>query len=119
VRVNRPEMAWYLEEYHGVSVPSGRQPKIRCPFHDDRTPSANVYRDTERLVCYSGCFDSRAVDVLDIEMSIHGLTFPQAVEKVQNWPGTLVDAAPPTGAGPKGWKERQKRKPFSFKILEG
>lgn len=120
MRINRPEMAWYLENFHDVLVPAGRQPKIRCPFHDDRTPSASVYRDTERLVCYSGCFDGRAVDVIDIEMAQNGLSFTEAAEKVKSWPGTLVDASSAAAGSTRQQRaKRQQRKPYSFKVLGG
>lgn len=35
--------------------PVGRSGKIRCPFHDDQTPSLHVYEDSERGWYCFGC----------------------------------------------------------------
>ena len=51
--------------HFGVEVPSrGRDPvMIRCPWHQDRSPSLAVYRRQERAWCY-GC--QKGGDVLDV-----------------------------------------------------
>lgn len=43
----------YIERLTGVAVPGNR--KVRCPFHDDRTPSLHVYDDAERGWYCFGC----------------------------------------------------------------
>lgn len=43
----------YVERLLGIAVPRSR--KIRCPFHDDRTPSLHVYRDPESGWYCFGC----------------------------------------------------------------
>jgi CHC2 zinc finger/RepB DNA-primase from phage plasmid len=47
------EPARFVEELAGVAVPRNR--KVRCPFHDDRTPSLHVYDDPARGWCCFGC----------------------------------------------------------------
>lgn len=38
----------------GVQVPDTERPfQIRCPFHDDETPSARVYPATDSLHCFA------------------------------------------------------------------
>ena len=42
-------------ERHGIPV---RGKKARCPFHDDRHPSLNLYTNSRgcfRWCCYAGC----------------------------------------------------------------
>lgn len=75
-----------------------------------------VYPDTDRVCCFAGCFDGRAVDVLDILQAEEGLSFAEAVERSKDWPGTLVDSEP-VGSSKKGRTARQKRAPYKFKIL--
>jgi hypothetical protein len=43
----------YVEELTGQRV--GRSGKIRCPFHEDRTPSLHVYDDPDRGWYCFGC----------------------------------------------------------------
>lgn len=44
----------YVEALTGREV--GRDGKMRCPFHDDRTPSLHVYDDPERgWACFGAC----------------------------------------------------------------
>lgn len=37
---------------------------IRCPFHDDRTPSFTVYTDTNKWKCWSGCGGGDVIDLV-------------------------------------------------------
>jgi hypothetical protein len=43
----------YFEQLTGIRV--GRSGKVRCPFHEDRTPSLHVYDDPERGWYCFGC----------------------------------------------------------------
>jgi hypothetical protein len=43
----------YVERLTGVPV--GRDGKVRCPFHEDRTPSLHVYEDPQRGWYCFGC----------------------------------------------------------------
>jgi hypothetical protein len=52
----------------------------RCPFHDDATPSFVVYPKTQTFHCF-GC--QKHGDVITFLMSIASLTFPQAVEALE------------------------------------
>jgi hypothetical protein len=47
------EPAVYVQALTGQAVPAGR--KVRCPLHDDRTPSLHVYRDPDRGWFCFGC----------------------------------------------------------------
>lgn len=52
----------YVEQLTGQRV--GRSGKIRCPFHEDRTPSLHVYDDPERGWYCFGC--GRGGSILDL-----------------------------------------------------
>lgn len=118
--VNRPSIEWYLETHHDIVLPAGRKPSIRCPFHEDRSPSARVDLDGERFTCYSGCFEGRAVDVIDIVMELENLDFLEARERVKGWPGTLVEAsdAPATPQQRQRRARRKRSRGYSFGLLE-
>lgn len=45
--------ALYVERLTGQRV--GRSRKVRCPFHDDQTPSLHVYEDADRGWYCFGC----------------------------------------------------------------
>lgn len=47
---------------------------IRCPFHNDHTPSMRIYK--HNAYCFAGCGNK---DGIDLVMAIHGLDFKQAV----------------------------------------
>jgi hypothetical protein len=49
----RLDAAYYVERLAGLDV--GRDRKVCCPFHDDRTPSLHVYRDPVRGWYCFGC----------------------------------------------------------------
>lgn len=55
------EPAVYIEALTGREV--GRDRKVTCPFHDDRTPSLHVYETPEQgWACFSGCGGGTIID---------------------------------------------------------
>lgn len=58
----------YFERLTGRRV--GRSGKVRCPFHDDRTPSLHVYRDPARGWYCFGC--GRGGSIYDLAASLWG-----------------------------------------------
>jgi len=70
--------AVYIERLAGTAVPRHR--KIRCPFHDDRTPSLHVYQDADRGWYCFGC--ARGGSIYDFashlwRLDTRGVTFNQ------------------------------------------
>lgn len=57
-------------------VDVGRNGKIRCPFHDDKTPSASIKNN--KLRCFGAC--GRSWNPIDFIMERDGLTFLEAVK---------------------------------------
>jgi hypothetical protein len=54
--------------------------KIRCPFHDDNTPSCHIYHD--HYHCFAcGAHGDRISWLMDVE----GLSYPAALEALANW----------------------------------
>jgi hypothetical protein len=59
--------------------------KIRCPFHDDSTPSCHLYRD------HFHCFGCGAHgDAIDWLMMVEGLDRDAAIELLANWEGPIL-----------------------------
>jgi CHC2 zinc finger len=58
--------------------------KIRCPFHDDSTPSCHIYSD------HFHCFGCGAHgDAIDWLMMVEGLDRDAAIELLANWKGPI------------------------------
>lgn len=53
--------------------------KCCCPFHKERTPSLNIFDDTNSFYCF-GCGQSG--DEIEFVKEYKGLTFPNAVKEV-------------------------------------
>jgi hypothetical protein len=67
--LRRVSPAAYVERLAGVAVPRHR--KIRCPFHDDRTPSLHVYEDADRGWYCFGC--ARGGSIYDFAAHVWGV----------------------------------------------
>lgn len=61
----------------GHEVREGKTQQIRCPIHADRTPSARVYADENKVYCFT-C--AKRWDAIDLVRLKYGLTFETAVE---------------------------------------
>lgn len=59
----------YAEALAGLEL--GRDGKARCPFHDDRTPSLQVYDDAERGWACFGC--GRGGTIVDFGAALWGI----------------------------------------------
>lgn len=62
--------ALYVEILTGRAV--GRDGKIACPFHDDRTPSLHVYEDPDRGWMCFGC--DQGGDIYNFGAALYGLS---------------------------------------------
>jgi DNA primase len=72
-----------LISYYGLKA--DKQNRLRCPFHDDRTPSLQLYYKTHTCYCFSSnCrTHGKSMDVIDFIMYYEHLTKRQAIEKAQ------------------------------------
>ena len=67
------------------SLPPDRNKRIRCPFHDDKTPSMQVYPETNTVYCFSSnCkLHGKAIDQIDFIMHKENCTKHEAILKVK------------------------------------
>ena len=64
---------------------SGQSYLILCPFHEDHSPSMQVWPDTGRCKCYSPhcpAYSRRAIDIIDIATIAWGISAPQAISRL-------------------------------------
>lgn len=62
-----------------------RSKMLRCPFHEDKTPSMQVFEDSDTVRCYSGnCPQSnKVIDVIDFIMYKENLSKHEALLKAK------------------------------------
>lgn len=62
---------------------------LRCPFHDDKTPSMQVYPDTNTVYCFSSkCkLHGKAIDVIDFILHQEGISKHEAIVKAKELAG--------------------------------
>ena len=65
-----------LEVLNRYQLKPDRNKRICCPFHDDKTPSMQVYPETNTVYCFStNCkLHGKAVDQIDFLMMKEGIT---------------------------------------------
>ncbi len=69
----------------------------RCPFHEDREPSFNIWPETQSFYCF-GC--GVGGDVFTFLEKMNGITFPQACELLRTGGVKRRDMAVRRGRGP-------------------
>ncbi|WP_144704952.1 CHC2 zinc finger domain-containing protein [Fictibacillus phosphorivorans] len=52
---------------------------IRCPFHDDRSPSFTVYNVTNTFRCWAGCNQAKRGDVIDLVRMLLNINTSEAI----------------------------------------
>ncbi|MCB0516484.1 MAG: CHC2 zinc finger domain-containing protein [Chitinophagales bacterium] len=70
-------------DYYGL-IPDGNG-MLKCPFHNDKTPSLQVYYKTETCYCFSSnCrTHGKSIDVIDFVMYREGISKHAAILKAQ------------------------------------
>ncbi|MCA2950811.1 CHC2 zinc finger domain-containing protein [Microcystis sp. M112S1] len=70
--------------------------RLCCPFHDDKTPSMQVYTETNTVHCFSSnCkLHGKAVDVIDFIMHHEGITKHEAILKAKELIGYSEPSQP-------------------------
>lgn len=108
-----------LERYAGVNLigaKSGRKSfNIRCPYHNDKTPSFTVYTDTNTFKCWAGCNDGKSGDVIDIVKLSTNLDTKQAIKILISDFGLKN----PSSEQAKEWKKIRASREQSAAILKG
>ncbi|MCA2952252.1 CHC2 zinc finger domain-containing protein [Microcystis sp. M112S1] len=67
-----------------------------CPFHNDKTPSMQVYQETNTVHCFSSnCkLHGKAIDVIDFILHQEGITKHEAINKAKELAGYQEPAQP-------------------------
>ncbi|MCP9759179.1 hypothetical protein EGI20_07620 [Aquitalea sp. S1-19] len=82
-REQLPEAYGYYRQHFGDDMRSTSKGwLVCCPFHDDRHPSASIYRDGG-FHCHACGVHCR--DVLDFHQRVTGLGFKQAAQALGAW----------------------------------
>lgn len=75
-----------LEHYHLIPDKSNR---LLCPFHDDKTPSLQVYHKTNTWTCFSTNCSAGSGDVIDFIMKYEQVSKHEAIEKAKTLAGAM------------------------------
>ncbi len=73
----RADLVELVEARTGPGRPSRGQMMLRCPFHDERTPSFHVHPGDKLYKCF-GCGEQGGL--FDFVQKLESLSFPEAVE---------------------------------------
>ena len=71
-----------------------RNHRLRCPFHDDKTPSMQVYPKTGTWTCFSSNCTAGSGDQVDFIMRMEGISKHEAILKAKGLAGHINDTAP-------------------------
>jgi len=77
---NRLTIAELIKHY---GLKADKQNRLKCPFHDDKTPSLQLYYKTQTAFCFStNCTThGKAIDVIDFIMYMEKCTKHEAIKK--------------------------------------
>lgn len=75
-------LAQVLNHYH---LKPDKNLRLHCPFHDDKTPSMQVYYKTQTCYCFSSSCKThgKSLDVIDFIMHKEGLTKHEAIKQAE------------------------------------
>lgn len=74
---------------HYYGLKPDKQSRLHCPFHDDKTPSMQVYYKTQTAYCFSSNCKThgRSIDVIDFVMYKENITKGEAIRKTKEMLG--------------------------------
>lgn len=67
-----------------------RNNRMRCPFHNDKTPSMQIYPKTGTWTCFSSNCDAGSGDQIDFIMKREGCTKHEAILKAKQLLGVVI-----------------------------
>ena len=71
-------------------LPVDRNNRINCPFHNDKTPSMQIYPKTGTWTCFSSNCSAGSGDQIDFIMKREGCTKHEAILKAKQMLGVIV-----------------------------
>ncbi|MCB6232156.1 CHC2 zinc finger domain-containing protein [Flavobacterium psychrophilum] len=68
---------------HYYGLRSDKNNKLNCPFHEDKTPSMQVYYKTQMAYCFSSNCKThgKSIDVIDFILHKENCTKHEAINK--------------------------------------
>ena len=74
-----------------------KQNRLKCPFHEDKTPSLQLYYKTQTAFCFStNCTThGKAIDVIDFIMYMEKCTKHEAIKKAEQIINPTAEATKP------------------------
>lgn len=73
-----------LEVLRQYGLSPDRNNRLKCPFHDDKTPSMQVYPKTGTWTCFSGNCSADSGDQVDFIMKYEKITKHEAILKARD-----------------------------------
>ena len=73
-----------------------RNNRLKCPFHEDKTPSFHVYPKTGTWNCFSSNCSAGSGDQVDFIMKLEGISKHEAIMKAKEMLGYIAPEAKPT-----------------------
>jgi DNA primase len=91
-----------LEVLRHYGLKPDRNKRINCPFHNDKTPSMQVYLETNTVFCFSSnCkLNGKAIDQIDFIMHKENCTKHEAINKAKELLGVSPDIKPTVNTKP-------------------
>ena len=87
---SRLSMQEVLQHYE---LKPDRNRMLNCPFHDDKTPSMQIYKDSNTVFCFSAnCeLNGKSIDQIDFILHKEGCNKHEAIDKAKHLAG-IIDA---------------------------
>lgn len=82
-------------QHYGLAADKNQ--RLNCPFHEDRTPSMQVYEKTNTVYCFSSncTIHGRSLDVIDFIQEKESLTKHEAIKKAESLTGEILSQSSP------------------------
>lgn len=89
----RLSLAQVLQHY---GLKPDKHARLHCPFHDDKTPSLQVYYKTQTCYCFSAncATHGKALDVIDFVMYKENCSKGEAIVRCKELAGGVAPAVP-------------------------
>jgi len=80
-----------LEVLSYYSLKPDSNNRLKCPWHDDKTPSLQIYPETNSWTCFSSKCAAGSGDQIDFIMKYEGITKHEALLKASEMCGSVSD----------------------------
>lgn len=89
----RLTLAMLLQHY---GLKADKQNRLKCPFHNDKTPSLQLYYKTQTAYCFSTNCNThgKAIDVIDFILYYEKCSKHEAIKKAESIINPTTQAPP-------------------------